>query len=64
VCLKWFPDKEVNVDHKIPVGALNCSADLAGFVERLFCEEQNLQCLCSNCHDIKTKKEKELRKKS
>ena len=63
-CLQWHPDKLINVDHRIPVGALNCSADLAGFVERLFCEEQNLQCLCSNCHDIKTKKEKELRKKS
>ena len=63
-CSNWFPDKKINVDHKIPVGALNCSADLAGFVERLFCEEQNLQCLCSDCHDIKTKKEKELRKKS
>ena len=28
-CLNWFPDKKINVDHKIPVGALNCSADLA-----------------------------------
>ena len=58
-CLNYFPDKKVNVDHKIPAGTLRCADDLPGFVERLFCEADNLQVLCSNCHDFKTKNEKD-----
>lgn len=63
-CKNWFMEKNINVDHAIPVGALNCAEDLPGFVNRLFCEVDNLQILCSSCHDIKTKKENEDRKKS
>ena len=57
-CKKWFPEKKINVDHIQPAGSLNCSADLPGFVERLFCEVDNLQVLCTHCHDIKTKNER------
>lgn len=57
-CKKWFPEKKINIDHIIPAGTLKCSADLPGFVERLFCENNNLQVLCETCHDIKTQKEK------
>ena len=57
-CKNWFPDKEIAVDHKIPAGSLNSGDDLKGFVERLFCEEEHLQVLCSSCHDVKTKLEK------
>ena len=57
-CKAWFPEKQINVDHIKPAGSLNCSADLAGFVERLFCELDNLQVLCEKCHDVKTKLEK------
>jgi len=63
-CKKWFAEKNINVDHTIPVGALNCAEDLPGFVNRLFCEVDNLQILCSTCHDAKTKQENESRKKS
>jgi 5-methylcytosine-specific restriction endonuclease McrA len=58
-CSKWFPEKQINVDHIIGAGSLNCAADLPGFVERLFCEQDNLQVLCTECHDKKTKLEKE-----
>lgn len=58
-CKNWFPDKQIAVDHKIPAGALNSGDDLKGFVERLFCEEKDLQVLCSGCHDVKTKLEKQ-----
>ena len=58
-CKKWFPDKQINVDHVTPAGELNKSDDLPGFVERLFVEESGLQCLCQNCHNEKTKQEKE-----
>lgn len=57
-CKQWFPDKEVAVDHKIPVGSLNSGDDLKGFVERLFCEEKDLQVLCTSCHDSKTQNER------
>ena len=56
-CKKWFPAKEINVDHIIPAGNLQSAKDLPGFVERLFCEVDNLQVLCTDCHDVKTKKE-------
>ena len=58
-CKKWFPDKQINIDHIIPAGELNKADDLPGFVERLFVEESGLQCLCQNCHNEKTKQEKE-----
>jgi hypothetical protein len=32
------------------------------FIERLFCEEDNLQVLCKACHDEKSSKEKEIAK--
>jgi 5-methylcytosine-specific restriction endonuclease McrA len=57
-CKGWFPEKKINVDHIHPAGSLNCSADLGPFVERLFCEQDNLQVLCETCHNIKTQKEK------
>ena len=58
-CHRWFPEKSINVDHIIGAGSLNCGADLPGFVDRLFCEQDNLQVLCEKCHDAKTKLEKQ-----
>lgn len=57
-CLKWYADKHINVDHIVPAGSLNCANDLPGFVERLFCEIDNLQVLCEACHNVKTQQEK------
>ena len=57
-CKGWYPEKQINVDHIIPAGTLTCSTDLAGFIERLFCEQENLQVLCERCHDAKTKLER------
>lgn len=59
VCKGWFPDKKINIDHIIPAGTLRCADDLPGFVERLFCEIDNLQTICMDCHDVKTKNEKD-----
>lgn len=57
-CKEWFADKNINVDHIIPAGTLRCAQDLPGFVERLFCEVDNLQVLCNVCHNKKTQDEK------
>ena len=57
-CKKWYAEKNINVDHIHPAGSLNCANDLPGFVERLFCETDNLQVLCSDCHNTKTQNEK------
>jgi 5-methylcytosine-specific restriction endonuclease McrA len=57
-CKEWFAEKNINVDHILPAGSLNCAQDLPGFVERLFCEINNLQVLCTTCHDNKTKLDK------
>ena len=59
-CQQWFAEKNVNVDHITPAGTLRTAADLPEFVERLFCEIDGLQVLCSTCHDKKTKQEKQL----
>lgn len=59
-CQHWFAEKHINVDHITPAGTLRCANDLPGFVERLFCEIDGLQVLCSTCHDKKTKQEKQL----
>lgn len=53
-CGKWFPRKEVEVDHIEPCGSLKCSDDLKSFVERLFCETDKLRVLCNECHAIRT----------
>lgn len=58
VCLQYYNDKNIQVDHVIPAGSLNCANDLPGFVERLFCEMDNLQTICTTCHNKKTKEDK------
>lgn len=49
-CKEWVMGKETNVHHKTPCGTLKCFADLAGFVERLFCEPHELELVCKRCH--------------
>lgn len=48
-CTEWFPQTQVQVHHAIEAGKLNSSADLAGFVERLFAET-GWECVCKACH--------------
>lgn len=60
-CKEWFPEKVgknkmIEIDHIEEVGSLRCAEDLPGFFNRLFCEADGLQVLCTKCHDIKTHK--------
>jgi hypothetical protein len=54
-CKKWFPEKEVEIDHIIEAGSLKSGDDVKDFIERLFCEKGGLQMLCKDvCHREKT----------
>jgi 5-methylcytosine-specific restriction endonuclease McrA len=57
-CKLWWSDKDVHIDHITPAGSLRSAQDLPGFVERLFCEVDGLQILCTKCHHKKTQSEK------
>lgn len=50
ICNKIIDSSELHVDHIIPAGSLRNSDDLKGFVERLFCEIDGFQILCSSCN--------------
>jgi 5-methylcytosine-specific restriction endonuclease McrA len=60
-CGKWFKAKEIQVDHIEPAGSLKEYGDLAGFVERLFCEADGMQVMCKECHNTKTQLERKKR---
>lgn len=54
-----FPQTQVQVDHIVPIGK---DLDWNTFIEKLFCEAENLQVLCKQCHKNKTKEERENQK--
>jgi len=56
--------KKIQIDHVEPVVALDretSSIPLDDYFDKLFCGVENLQAICPNCHDEKTKKENEIR---
>lgn len=58
-CKKEFTAKDVQVDHMLPVvdpkvGFISWDT----YIDRLYCEEDNLQVLCLPCHKIKSKEER------
>jgi 5-methylcytosine-specific restriction endonuclease McrA len=62
-CLGAFPSKDVQVDHIEPIIDPNIGfVDWNSVIEAMFCEKDNLQCLCKPCHKIKTDAEKALAK--
>lgn len=63
-CKKHYPQKEVSVDHIVPVGTLRDYEDLPEFCRKLFVGVDKLQVLCSSCHSKKTREESQIRKES
>ncbi len=57
-CRQDFVQKDVQVDHIIPVVGPEGFKGWDVYIERLLCEASNLQVLCTTCHKAKTKKEK------
>jgi hypothetical protein len=66
-CLGEFPAKMINADHiEAIIDPEVGFVDWDTVIERMFCEREGLQILCTSCHGIKTKAEREqakLRKK-
>jgi hypothetical protein len=65
-----FPDKNIQMetiykDHIDPVIPLVSGWEWSWdeIIERMFCEIENIQVICKECHDEKTKEESEIRKK-
>jgi 5-methylcytosine-specific restriction endonuclease McrA len=59
-CGEIFKRKEIEVDHKIPVGRFE---GFDKYIERLFCDSRYLQILCKSCHKKKTAKDRRSFKK-
>lgn len=54
-CRKWFPRKDVQIDHIVECGSLKSLDDIAGFVQRLTPESPDaFQVLCKTCHNQKS----------
>ena len=63
-CKKLFVAADVQVDHVLPV--VDPKVGFIGwdsFIDRIFCEIENLQVMCKPCHKVKTEQEKAERKK-
>ena len=63
-CKKHFVATDVQVDHKLPVVDPKTGfVSWDDFINRIFCEIENLQVMCKPCHKVKTEEEKLERKK-
>ena len=56
-CKNNFDRQHVKVDHIKPV-VIKKFWGWTEYIERLFCTELNLQVLCQNCHNVKSKRER------
>lgn len=69
ICKEAFKSKEVILDHIIPVVDIkkgfpyrsNGLPDWGEFIDRLFCDIDGFQVVCSVCHDAKTMIEDKMR---
>ena len=56
-CQGEFTQKDVQVDHIVPMGP---GLDWTEFINGLYCEQDNLQVLCTTCHKVKSLAERKL----
>ena len=59
VCLSWVGSTKIAIDHKEPVVSVDTGfVDWNEFIARLWCAKENLQRICSVCHDQKSQTER------
>ncbi len=59
-CNQEHPASNVQIDHIIPVVSPSEGfTTWDSFIDGLFCEKENLQCLCIPCHKVKSEKERQ-----
>jgi hypothetical protein len=66
-CGESYGTNKVNVDHKepvVPIGKTINDLTVQECFDRIWCDKSNLQVLCNDCHDVKTKEERLERKKA
>lgn len=56
-CKKIFGRKDTKIDHIIPVVPISGWVGFDSYIDRLYCEIENFQVLCTVCHKLKTKNE-------
>ncbi len=65
LCSCWAPRKTkantfgIELDHKVAIGGLSCFSKLEQWIRRAFVEVPDYQKLCTNCHAVKTKGERD-----
>jgi len=58
-CKQEFSSRDIQVDHIKPVVDPKKGFQTWDiYIDRLFCEKKNFQCLCKICHKVKTKNER------
>lgn len=56
VCNRNVSKKDYNIDHISPVHIVG--ADWQKHIDALFCDTEQLQLLCTECHNLKTQRER------
>jgi len=64
LCGKLVKKSAISVDHKLPIVPISGWDSFDGYIERLFCNPEDLQIICKDpCHSSKTKLENSARRK-
>lgn len=54
MCKDYFNLDQMEVDHIVEIGPF--AGDWNDYISRMYCGQENLQALCTNCHSRKTSK--------
>jgi 5-methylcytosine-specific restriction endonuclease McrA len=67
ICEKPTPKSYMEVDHIDPIIPIDSALEHMSWdtvIDRIWCEENNLQAICEECHDKKTSEERKQRAKA
>lgn len=64
-CDKFIPTYLIEIDHRVPIIPVDKSLEDMSWddlVDRIWCDSDNLNTLCKDCHKVKTKAENKERR--